>query len=75
MSERICQAATVRGRPCRKKAVVYHPHQGREVLLCHAHEQAAREGQLRLSGKRERHVLVRVEEPQREPSTHVVRDA
>ena len=48
MSERTCQAATVRGRRCRKKAVVYHPHQGREVLLCHAHEQAAREGQLRV---------------------------
>ena len=45
MSERICQAATVRGRGCRKKATAYHG----QALLCPEHQRSAREGRLRLT--------------------------
>ena len=36
-----CEALTTKGRRCRKPATVYHPHQGREVLICAEHQRAA----------------------------------
>ena len=47
MSAHQCQAATARGRGCRKKAVAFRWHQGREILLCADHVRAACEGRLR----------------------------
>ena len=43
-----CEALTTRGRRCRKPGTLYHPHQGREVLVCVEHQRSAHQGTLRV---------------------------
>ena len=43
-----CEALTTKDRRCQRQAAAYHPHQGRDVLICPAHHRSDHQGTLRV---------------------------